>query len=115
MNALKRVWHLYRDSLWGDPAQTQYDREQRQMRITAREEAEAAYHRKLADYYTERVLALDPNEAWWEFAEAKQKQYDHQCECLRYERRAGGNTDFTDIPTLARVVRRQQDATGAAT
>lgn len=107
MNGIKRVWMLYRDVFWGDPAQTQYEREQREQRVRAREEAEAEYHRKLAEYYTQRVLSLDPDTHWWEFAEAKQKQYEHQCDCMQHERRAAGIDDFTDIPTLARAVRRQ--------
>lgn len=105
MTSIRPLYLLFRDTLLGDPVSTQYEREQREQRTRAREEAEAEYHRIMANFYTDRVLAIDPNADWWGFAEAKQKQYDHQTECLRYERRAGGNPDFTDIPTLARAVR----------
>lgn len=40
------------------------------------------YHRTLANYYTERAASLDPNVNWWEFADAKQKEFDNCVEAV---------------------------------
>lgn len=111
MHSMIPVLRLWRDLFLGDAERAQYEREQREQRLKAREEAEAEYHRRMANFYTDRVLAIDQHTDWWGYAEAKQKQYDHQCECLRHERRASGDeTDYTDIPALALAIRRESAA-----
>lgn len=76
-------------SLFGDPAQAEYERAEAERKRTAKLIADAEFHRMMANFYTERVASLDPHTQWWEFAEAKQKQYDQQLECVLLERRAG--------------------------
>lgn len=46
------------------------------------------FNRTMGNFYTERVLDIDPHQDWWAFAEAKQKQYDHQLDFVRYEKRS---------------------------
>lgn len=40
--------------------------------------AEQEFDRTMANFYTERLLEIDPNVDWWGFAQNKQKQHDHQ-------------------------------------
>lgn len=43
----------------------------------ARANSDAEFHRIMANFYTERASSIDPQIDWWDFAEAKQKEYDH--------------------------------------
>ncbi len=75
--------------LFGDTAQAEYERSEAERKHTAKLLSEASYHRIMANFYTERAASLNPHTQWWEFADAKQKEYDHQIECALLERRAG--------------------------
>ena len=57
------------------------------MRVLSRRIADAEFHRTMAGFYTDRVIATNPHVDWWGFADAKQKQYDHQLDCLAEEKR----------------------------
>lgn len=88
MKALREVFRLFVDVLFPSPEQRAYERQKKVVHVCAHHQSQAEYHRLLADFYTERVMSIDPHTDWWAFAEAKQKQYDHQTECLLYTQRA---------------------------
>lgn len=44
-------------------------------------QARMEFNRSMANFYTDRVLSIDPHQDWWRFAEAKQKQFNHQEDC----------------------------------
>lgn len=85
--------------LLGDPARNGYERVQSAMRVLSRRIAEAEFHRTMASFYSERVMETDPNTHWWEFAEAKQKQHDHQMDCLCEEKRVAEARALVDART----------------
>lgn len=62
-----------------------YDRVEKQIRKKAQLMGDLEYHRTMSNFYTDRVLEIDHNTDWWNFAEAKQKQADHQEDFLAYE------------------------------
>lgn len=66
----------------------QYDRVLTAAKAHARAKSNAEFERTMADYFTVRVLGIDPHTNWNGFAEVKQKQHDHQNECLSYEKQA---------------------------
>jgi len=68
--------------------QKQHERVVKAMKAHARAAGDAVFERTMADFYTQRVLAIDPHVDWNGFAEVKQKQVDHQTDCLAYEKRA---------------------------
>lgn len=86
----KRLVAALVHGLFGDPVRDVDDKLQRAMKTLSHRVADAEFHRSMANFYTERVLSIDPHagpaEAW-EFAEAKQKQYDHQLDCVHEEKR----------------------------
>lgn len=68
--------------------QKQYERVTKAMRAHARAVADATFERTMADFHTQRVLSIDPHLDWNGFAEEKQRQVDHQADCIMYERKA---------------------------
>lgn len=58
------------------------------VRAKARASADAQFNREMANFYTERVLQIDPHTAWWDFADAKQKQFDYQQEVILHDEAA---------------------------
>jgi len=57
------------------------------MRAKAKFVSELEFHRSMVDFYTSRVQEIDPYNDWWNFADSKQKQYDHQQDLLVYGKR----------------------------
>lgn len=45
----------------------------------------AEFCRTMANFYTGRVANIDPHRQWWDFADAKEKQYSHQLQCIALE------------------------------
>jgi hypothetical protein len=79
MNAKLRI------TLFGDPNTKRQERIETAVRAVALLEGDVAYHRAMNDFYTARVMSLDPHAHWWAFADAKQKQVDHQVQLVRYQ------------------------------
>lgn len=81
------VFALIRDTIIGDRVKKQYERVEASIKAKAQAVSDAEFNRTMANFYTERVLALDPHniDQVWDFADAKQKQHDHQHECIRFE------------------------------
>lgn len=86
-------------ALIGDPAKNEYERVQAAMRVLSRRIADTEFHRTMANFYTGRVLELDPHTQWWEFAEAKQKQHDHQTDCIFEEGRVAEARELVEART----------------
>lgn len=80
------VWGLLREVIVGDPVKKQYERVEDSIKTKAKRVSDAEFNRTMANFYTERVMAIDPHIDWWDFADAKQKQYDHQIECVKNDR-----------------------------
>lgn len=83
------VWGLLIATIAGSRLQKQYERVEDAIKRQAQCVSNAEFNRTMANFYTDRVLALNPHdiEQVWDFAAAKQKQHDHQTECVRYEHR----------------------------
>lgn len=64
-----------------------YIKLERAMRTKAKFVSDLEFHRSMVDFYTSRVQEIDPYNDWWNFADSKQKQYDHQQDLLVYEKR----------------------------
>lgn len=75
----------FRVALFGDPSTKRQERIEAAVRNVALLEGDVAYHRAMNDFYTARVMDLDPHAHWWAFADAKQKQIDHQVQLMRYQ------------------------------
>jgi hypothetical protein len=83
MKKLHRTFFgLLREVFFGDPLQKQYERVEAAVKAKAKCVSDAEFNRTMANFYTERLDSIDPNTDWWEFADAKQKQYDHQTTCV---------------------------------
>jgi hypothetical protein len=65
----------------------QYERVEKSIRAKAQLVSDLEFHKTMQSFYTERVLEIDPHVDWWDFADAKQKQHDHQMDCIHLERR----------------------------
>lgn len=92
------VWGALKEAVVGDPLAKQYERVEAAVKAKAKCVSDAEFNRTMAGFYTERVLSIDPHagpEQAWEFADAKQKQYDHQIACV-------GNDH--DVEEAAKVV-----------
>lgn len=83
MQILNFVRGMFRDNR----VRTQYGKLEKAIRVKAKFVSDLEFHRSMADFYTSRVLEIDPDNDWWNFADAKQKQYDHQNDLLAYEKR----------------------------
>lgn len=81
------LWSMLREIVFGDPVKKQYERVEQAIRAKAQRVSDAEFNRTMANFYTERVLAIDPHTDWWDFADAKQKQYDHQNDCVKNDKR----------------------------
>lgn len=71
--------------LFGDPIKRQYERIEAAAKRKAEAVADAELHRTLANFYTMRVMTIDPHIDWWGFADAKQKQHEHQVACIKFD------------------------------
>lgn len=87
MKPATTVWGLIVNTLRANRVQKQYERVESAIKAQAQCVSDAEFNRTMANFYTERVLALDPHniDQVWAFADAKQKQHDHQQDCLRHE------------------------------
>lgn len=72
------LWALLRDAVMGDPINKQYEAVEEAIKAKAERASAAEFNRTMANFYTSRVGSLDPHTHWWDFADAKQKQYNHQ-------------------------------------
>jgi 7-keto-8-aminopelargonate synthetase-like enzyme len=77
------LWGLLREIVVGDPVKKQYERVETAIKTKAQKVSDAEFNRTMANFYTDRVLGIDPHQDWWDFADAKQKQYDHQTACVK--------------------------------
>jgi len=71
----------------GAPTQRAYEQVQKAVWLRARIHAEREFHDVMQGFYTEQALSINPDQDWWGFAAAKQKQFDHQQEWLIEARR----------------------------
>lgn len=78
---------LLREAVFGDPVEKQYARVEAAIKVKAQCVSDAEFNRTMANFYTDRVLHLNPHDInqVWDFAAAKQKQHDHQTACSRHE------------------------------
>jgi len=87
----KTLLQAFREFLSDNTRSRQHHRIEKATRKMAEHIADAEFERTMANFYTERVISIDPHvgpaEAW-DFAAAKQKQYDHQNDCISYEQKA---------------------------
>lgn len=74
MNILQEIKNYIRSNR----VRKQYERVEKAIRDKALLASELEFHRTMGDFYTERVQTIDPHSDWWNFAEAKQKEYDHK-------------------------------------
>ena len=68
-------------AIHGQPIDRANDALNAAVKSYARRAAEAAYHEKMANHFTDIVIDVDPHHsvaAAWEYANARQKQHDHQ-------------------------------------
>lgn len=79
------LWGLIREVIKGDPLTKQNERVEEAIKAKAQKVSDAEFNRTMANFYTERLLGIDPNTDWWEFADAKQKQHDRQAACMEHE------------------------------
>ena len=84
---IRAFWHHFKDIHRAKRLQNGDIKVQDAMRVLSRRIADAEFHRTMAGFYTDRVIATDPHTDWWGFADAKQKQHDHQHDCLAEEKR----------------------------
>lgn len=78
----RTVFGLLREVFFGDPLQKQYERVEAAVKAKAKCVSDAEFNRTMANFYTERLDSIDHNTDWWEYADAKQKQWDHQMACV---------------------------------
>lgn len=83
MNMLQAVKNYIKSSR----VRNQYERVERAIRNKAQLASELEFHRTMGDFYSERVQSIDPHTDWWNFAEAKQKEYDHNEDSVRLSNR----------------------------
>lgn len=76
-----------RETVFGDPYTELFAKVEKATHQKAQLVADAEFNRTMANFYTERVMNLDPHTQWWEFAQAKDKQYEYQMEYVALERR----------------------------
>lgn len=84
---MRHMIHTIKSTLRGNRVRKQYQRVEKAIREKAQMVSELEFNRTMGNFYTERVLDIDPHQDWWGFADAKQKQYEHQNDFLRYEKR----------------------------
>lgn len=82
-----RILNFIRGMFRDNRVRANYDKLEKAIRTKAKFVSDLEFHRSMADFYTSRVLEIDPDNDWWYFADSKQKQYDHQQDLLAYEKR----------------------------
>ncbi len=87
-----RLFDAIRNTLRDARIDRQSERVRDAMVDAAKIASDKEYHRLMADFYTGRKQSVDPQLAWWEFAAAAQKEYEHakayQRFAARYEEAA---------------------------
>lgn len=81
------LWGLLREVVFGCPYAKQHERIEKALKAKAQRAGDAEFNRTMANFYTDRVLDLNPHDVdqVWGFADAKQKQHDHQQAFLHNE------------------------------
>lgn len=64
--------------LFGENIKAQQQKVEDAIRVKAQRIGDLEYERTMANFYTDRSMSIDPQTDWWGFADAKQKQHDHQ-------------------------------------
>ena len=81
----RTLWGFLIAIFFGDPIIKQYERVEAAVKAKAKCVSDAEFNRTMANFYTSRVVAIDPHagpEQAWDYADAKQKQHDHQLACI---------------------------------
>lgn len=81
------ILQLIRDTVRHSRIQNRYEKVEQAIKNKARIISDLEFHRTMSNFYTERVMDINPHEDWWAFAQAKQKQYDHQMDFTIIERK----------------------------
>lgn len=84
---MNHLVHTIRSTLRSNRVRKQYERVETAIRAKAQLVSDLEFNRTMSNFYTERVFDIDPHTDWWAFAEAKQKQCDHQNDFVQYENR----------------------------
>ena len=84
---MKKIVPAIVHHLAGDKFRRQYEKVEGAIRAKAQLASDMEFHRTLANFYTERVMDIDPHKDWWGFADAKQKQTDNQDDYVRLQRK----------------------------
>ena len=115
---------LLRDALFGDPAVKAKARVHAAMEAIAKCKGDLATARQMVDFYTDRVMSLDPYKAWWDFADAREKleEYTNERDALGDQlqtlyQRLNKVEDFAhaSVTTFNAAAKRPADAQRAAT
>ena len=84
---VNHIIQTIRCTLRSNRVRKQYERVEKSICVKAQLVSDLEFSRTMSNFYTERVLDIDPHKDWWAFAEAKQKQYDHRNDFTLYEKR----------------------------
>lgn len=84
---MKHIIATIRSTMRNNRVRKQYQLVEKSILEKAQLVSDLEFNRTMSNFYTERVMDIDPHTDWWSFAEAKQKQYDHQNDFVRYEKR----------------------------
>lgn len=84
---MKHIIDTIRSTMRNNRVRKQYERVEKSILEKAQLVSDLEFNRTMSDFYTERVMDIDPHTDWWSFAEAKQKQHDHQNDFVRYKKR----------------------------
>lgn len=82
------ILSVIRDVLRNNRMSKQKDRVENAVRTLAQAQADAEFHRVMANHYTLRAGETDPQVDWWGYAENKQKEQDHVESHAVYSRKA---------------------------
>lgn len=105
MTILKAIRHHVSDNR----IRRRYEKIEKAIREKAQLVSDMEFHRTMSNFYTERVLEIDPHSDWWGFADAKQKQHDHQIDFTRYSK-AVQEADAKVIASKAAFLATQPDS-----
>lgn len=82
---VNHIIQTIRSTLRSNRVRKQYERVEKSICAKAQLVSDLEFSRTMSNFYTERVLDIDPHKDWWAFADSKQKQYDHQKDFVRVE------------------------------
>ncbi len=84
---MKHITNMIRETIRSGKLRKQYAFVEKCIREKAHLMSNLEFCRTMADFYTERVLEIDPNREWWDFADSKQKQTEFQQDFELYQKR----------------------------